>query len=185
MSRFAPPPPPFDGVPADGAPADGARSGAALDVFVATVRDECCSGRLRRRLLAAEPCDAHLRQVFLAAGGRRLLWHFRAANTVAVVDALRRSNATPAGLWSGTARALGANPTAMVEHGTTSPADGDGHPPPELCLLTHRVEPAGTLICAGRIVLSFYRAPDVESVRLAQRHAGVPAERIWGLQRLG
>ncbi len=159
-----------------------------MDLFVATESTRPVDVHSALELgwrLRAGLRDPGLQQVFLAACGRWLLWHFHGADPGAVVAALHRLEVVPVGLWSGTARSLrGSAASVVVEHDEAAPA-ATACVLPELCLATHRVEPAGALESAdGRLVLSFYRAPDTESVRVAQRHASLPAGRVRGLRRL-
>jgi hypothetical protein len=37
----------------------------------------------------------------------------------------------------------------------------------------------------GRRMLCLYEAPDVESVRFANRQAGLPFDRVWGARAIG
>jgi hypothetical protein len=54
------------------------------------------------------------------------------------------------------------------------------------CLEQHRVEWARSFLSNdGRRMLCLYRAPDVESVRLAQREAGLPVDALWAFERIG
>ena len=51
------------------------------------------------------------------------------------------------------------------------------------CLETHRVRFARTFFAADHTrMLCLYQAPDAESVRLAQRQAGMPVEAVWGFR---
>jgi hypothetical protein len=53
------------------------------------------------------------------------------------------------------------------------------------CLDTHRVRFVRTFFARDRRrMICLYRAPDAESVRLAQREAGMPVERVWAVKRL-
>jgi len=53
------------------------------------------------------------------------------------------------------------------------------------CLETHRVRFVRTFFARDRKrMLCLYRAPDAESVRIAQREARMPVERVWGVSRL-
>jgi hypothetical protein len=181
MARSAPPPQPCDGP-----------HGGGADVFAATVASRLADdGRLRhlRQGLTRHLGDAgfRLEEMFLAGGGRCLLWYFRRAGRDTVSAALRQVGVAPIRLWSGTMCSLDPAATAIVDHAeNAAPAPGAiPEPLHQLCRLTHRIEPAGALVTAdGRVALSFYRAPDLESVRLAQHHASIPAGRAWGLQRL-
>jgi hypothetical protein len=58
-------------------------------------------------------------------------------------------------------------------------AKGDG----AACLRDHRVRCVRVFFSIDRRrVLSLYRAPDAESVRIALREAKVPAERVWAVR---
>jgi len=53
------------------------------------------------------------------------------------------------------------------------------------CLETHRVRFVRTFFAKDRKrMLCVYQAPDAESVRIAQREARMPVERVWAVSRL-
>ncbi len=53
------------------------------------------------------------------------------------------------------------------------------------CLQTHRVTFVQTLFSRDRKrMLCLYEAPDAESVRVAERKAGVPFDRAWACERI-
>ncbi|KPJ80351.1 MAG: hypothetical protein AMJ58_08895 [Gammaproteobacteria bacterium SG8_30] len=52
------------------------------------------------------------------------------------------------------------------------------------CLENHRVRFVRTYFSADRRrMMCLYRAPDAESVRIAQREAGMPVERVWSFRQ--
>jgi hypothetical protein len=56
----------------------------------------------------------------------------------------------------------------------------------EWCLDMHRVEASHSFVSAdGRRVVCTYRAPDVESVRVANRKAELPVDRMWAASVFG
>jgi hypothetical protein len=93
----------------------------------------------------------------------------------------QRRPATPAG----------ASPaaTVVVTRSFTKPVDLEAIQAIEdagrHCLDTHRVTFLRTFFSNHRLrMVCLYRAPDAESVRLAQHQAGMPVERVWTCQPL-
>ncbi|OFZ96716.1 MAG: hypothetical protein A3H35_07925 [Betaproteobacteria bacterium RIFCSPLOWO2_02_FULL_62_17] len=51
------------------------------------------------------------------------------------------------------------------------------------CLVTPRVQRVRTYLSANRRrMISLYKAPDAESVRLALQAVNIPVERVWAFQ---
>ncbi|MFY0990642.1 nickel-binding protein [Halomonas sp. C05BenzN] len=130
----------------------------------------------------------------LAKDGHRLVCHFRAPDAEAARTGLRRAGADIRSLWTGTvhdapgleaADPLRAN--VLVERSFTQPVALEAIQRLEdagsACLQNHRVRFVRTFFSQdGRRMICLYHAPDAESVRLAQRQAGMPLERAWSCQ---
>lgn len=129
----------------------------------------------------------------LSADCRTLLCHFRGPDAESVRIGLRQIDADVRRLWSGTehlAPGLDGSRSAnvVVTRRFAEPVQltdiqaiedaGAG------CLQTHRVEFERTFFSADRRrMVCLYRAPDAESVRMAQREAGMPLESVWAFDR--
>jgi hypothetical protein len=136
------------------------------------------------------------RMSFLSMSGQQMVCWFNGPDAESVRIALRQVGADTRRLWSGRVSDApgldadsfsGAN--VMVERAFDHPVGvaeiqaledaGAG------CLQTHRVRFLRTFSALdGRRMLCLYRAPDAESVRLAQHQAGVPLERVWSFRRI-
>ena len=130
-------------------------------------------------------------QSFLAAGGRRLICWLSAADAESVRLALRQSGVGPHRVWQTTVHDA-ADPGAphwsqanvAVERVWEDPVllddiqaieDAGAH-----CLQTWNVRFSRTFFSRdGTRMVCLYEAPDAESVRMAQRQAGMPFDRIW------
>jgi hypothetical protein len=130
------------------------------------------------------------RESLLSADGRDLVCHFSAPDAESVRVALRQAGSPPADAWAATVHdAPGADAATRVQANVlvsrrfavpTSLADvqaledaGAG------CLQTHRVCFVATFVSNDlRRMLCLYAAPDAESVRIAQREAGMPVEHV-------
>jgi hypothetical protein len=150
--------------------------------------------------LAAQGCfDLHRiawQGSLLARDGRRLLCHFQAPDLESARLGLRRAGADVGSLWAGTLHdAPGLEPadlagaTVVVERRFAAPVNVAAIQALEdagaACLQHHRVRFLRTLCAADRCRMHcLYRAPDAESVRLAQHQAGMPVTRIWACQRI-
>ena len=127
----------------------------------------------------------------LASGGHRMFCHFRAADAESVRIALRTADADISRLWPGTvhdAPGLGAadikGGNVLVERSFGEAVaiddiqaieDSGAH-----CLEEHRVTFLRTYFSNDhKRMICLYRAPDAESVRLAQRQANMPLDRVW------
>lgn len=127
----------------------------------------------------------------LARDGRRLVCHFRAPDTESARIGLRQAGAEVARLWGGTLHdAPGEDPATanvLVERAFAAPVTLAAIQALEdagsACLQNHRVRFVRTCFALDhRRMLCLYRAPDAESVRLAQRLAGMPLERAWAFR---
>ena len=129
----------------------------------------------------------------LGRDGRRLVCEFEAPDAESVRVGLRQLGVEVDCVWSATIHvppAAPATPTAgagervVVERAFDAPADFDAlHAIEERgawCLQLHRVRFVQTFFSLDhRHMICLYDAPDAESVRLAERTAGMPFERVW------
>jgi hypothetical protein len=132
----------------------------------------------------------------LSSDGRELLCHFRAPDAESVRIALRQSGSPPGNVWPCSAQdAPGvqggdlAATNVVVVHGFDTPADFGARQVLEDvdmgCFQLHRVRLLRSYLSNDRLrMVCLYQAPDAESVRIAQRRAGLPADRAWAVQRL-
>jgi hypothetical protein len=136
------------------------------------------------------------RMSFLSLCGRQMVCWFSGPDAESVRIALRHAGADIRRLWPGTvhdapgldARACN-DANVLVERSFQRPTSLDEIQALEDagagCLQTHRVRFARTFASLdGQRMLCLYQAPDAESVRLAQRQAGVPLDRAWSFQRI-
>lgn len=129
----------------------------------------------------------------LSADGRRLVCWFRAPDAESTRLALRKAGSREAAPWSGTVHdAPGDAPppsaaNVAVERSFTAPValaeiqareDAGAH-----CLETRNVRFVRTFFSRDRRrMVCLYRAPDAESVREAQRAAGMPLDAAWSFR---
>lgn len=143
--------------------------------------------------LVAHRCD--WRGSLLSADGHELVCHFSAPDLESVRIAMHDAGSPRGSVWAGTIHdAPGLTDAALTQANVlvtrrfAEPAvfaeiqaleeAGAG------CLDTHRVCFVRTYFSADRRrMICLYRAPDAESVRIAQREAGMPVERVWAFQR--
>jgi hypothetical protein len=123
---------------------------------------------------------------FLSHDGRTMVCHFSAVDIESARLALRDPDVDLSRFWSGTVH-HGARPDApnvVVERSFAAPvrfediaAIGLGKP---WCFETHGVSHTHSFFSLdGKRMLCFYRAPDAEAVRLAQREAAMPIDAVW------
>jgi hypothetical protein len=129
---------------------------------------------------------------FLAAGGALMVCWFKAADAESARLALRTLGADLRRLWIGTVHDAPEPPVpnVLVERSFDLPVAIETIQAAEdasaWCLDAHRVRFARTFFASDRQrMLCLYAAPDAESVRLAQREAGMPVDAIWSFERLG
>jgi hypothetical protein len=129
---------------------------------------------------------------YLAEDGRRLLCWFAAPDAESARNALRQVDADITHLWPGTVHEVAdpVPPNVVVERRFAQPVTLEEIQAVEDaaagCLETHRVRFARTFFSRDRKrMLCLYAAPDAESVRLAQRQAQMPVERVWAFRRIG
>lgn len=125
-------------------------------------------------------------QSFLADDGHKLLCHFEAPDTEAIRMVLRQSGSDAKAVWSGTVHdapvddsinvvveRLFDQPVTVGELQTIEDAGA-------WCLEMHRVTFIRTFFsCDNKRMICLYKAPDAESVRLAQRQAKMPVDKVW------
>lgn len=142
--------------------------------------------------LARHRCDWH--GSLLSADRRDLVCHFSAPDTESVRIALRQAGSPCTAAWAGTIHDAPGLTAADLEKANVlvarrfeEPVDiaaiqaledaGQG------CLDTHRVRFVQSFFSRDRKrMLCLYAAPDAESVRIAQREAQMPVERVWSFQ---
>lgn len=131
----------------------------------------------------------------MSTDGRRLVCHFHAPDAESARIALRQLGVDLSVMWAGTvhdapgvtaSEVTGANvavtrcfeaPVALDEIQATE--DGASH-----CLETHRVHFVRSCFSTDRRrMICLYRAPDAESVRMAQREAQMPVDSVWAFRR--
>jgi hypothetical protein len=134
--------------------------------------------------------DSHrVRFVFslFARDRKRMVCLYQAPDAEAVRAAQRTLAMPVASVWAATAlmpdRALGAE-AIVVERAVPSPITIDQVRAMEQasawCFEAHRVEPLQTYLSADHMkALCVFRAPDAESVRLANREAALPVASVW------
>lgn len=171
-----------------------------IDAFLERRFDPPIDSALVRSLsMAAQGCfDLHRiawQASLLARDGRRLFCHFRAPDLESARIGLRQAGADIRSLWVGTVHdapgldAAGlAAANVLVERRFAAPVSVAAIQALEnagvACLENHRVRFLRTLCSRDqRRMVCLYRAPDAESVRLAQRQAGMPLERVWAFER--
>jgi len=143
--------------------------------------------------LALRRCD--WKGSLLSTDGRDLLCHFCAPDAESVRIALTQAGSPRGSVWTGTIHdAPGftaadlARTNVLVSRRFDGPADfgeiqaledaGKG------CLETHRVRFVRTCFSTDRTrMMCLYQAPDAESVRIAQREAGMPVDRVWAFRQ--
>jgi hypothetical protein len=130
----------------------------------------------------------------LAADGRQMICRFNGPDAESVRIALRDANTDIGALWAGTVHdAPGLNradldaANVVVTRAFDKPVTLEKIQSIEdagaWCLETHSVKFVRTFFSINcKRMVCIYRAPDAESVRLAQRQAGMPVDRVWGFR---
>jgi len=131
---------------------------------------------------------------FLAADGYRMVCWFRSPDMESARIALRQSNADMRVLWRGTVHdkpgldegelaAANVLVERRFDEGVTLQQIQDIEDAGIWCLETRDVHFVRTFFALDRKrMICLYRAPDAESVRLAQRQAGVPFNDAWSFR---
>ena len=140
---------------------------------------------------------ANLQRSYIAGDRRRMVCIFDAPDAESVRDANRRAEALFDSAWTAkqydapdeAEGAAGEGETVVVERRFDHPAlieelqaiEDSG----AWCLDEHGVRFLHTYLSLdGTRMVCVYRAPDAESVRLAQRQIGLPVERAWSTVRV-
>ena len=133
-------------------------------------------------------------QSFLASGGQRMLCWYSAPDAESARLALQELGSDTISVWAGRIHdAPGADAplpdeaNVVVERNWDEPVSLEEIQAIEdagaWCLDTHRVTFVRTFFSYDRKhMICLYRAPDAESVRLAQREAEMPVDRVWAFQ---
>lgn len=133
---------------------------------------------------------------FFATDQRRMVCHFQAPDTESARRALRQVGADVSRLWAGTVHDAPTvspgermDPNILVERSFSDPVTVGQIQAREdagaACLQNHRVRFVRTYFSSdGLRMLCVYRAPDAESVRMAQRQAAMPLDRVWAFRTL-
>ena len=125
----------------------------------------------------------------LADDGNRLVCHFKAPDTESVRMVAKDQRAQGKIAWAGmvhdTSRAGQAN--VVVERRFDEPVTVESVQAIEdagaWCMELHQATFLRTFFSIDcKRMICLYRAPDAESVRLAQRQAKMPVERVWSCQ---
>jgi hypothetical protein len=150
---------------------------------------------VQESLLVAKGCfDLHgvdRQESFLSTDGRQMICRFSSPDTESVRTALRQADANFDAMWSGTvhdAPGLSSNDldaaNVLVARAFFQPVALEEIQAIEdkgaWCLDAHNVKFIRTFFSVDRTrMICLYKAPDAESVRLAQRQAMMPVEDVW------
>ena len=127
----------------------------------------------------------------LSSDQRELFCHFQGPDAESVRLASRQAGGPPARVWPclvqdavGVTEADLMRANVIVGHGFETPAEfGERELMVEVdmgCFKLHRVRLLRSYLSLDRLrMFSLYEAPDAESVRIAQRQAGLPPDRVW------
>jgi hypothetical protein len=127
----------------------------------------------------------------LSTDGANLVCWFQGGDAESARNALRQADADIRMLWPGTIHhgpdARGGLPNVLVKRRFPDPVRLEDIQAIEdagaWCLETHQVQFVCTFFSFDRRrMICLYRAPDAESVRLAQRQAGMPLDEVWAFQ---
>lgn len=126
---------------------------------------------------------------FLSLDRRELVCHFKARDAESVRLAMQQAGARRGLAWSGTMQTAAGSPESLdgcvlVCRSASDPAcfDAAGAAGSDegQCLFIHRVVLLRSYVSNDRRrMIGVYRAPDVESVRLALRDERMPFESVW------
>jgi hypothetical protein len=123
---------------------------------------------------------------FLSTDGARMVCWFEAPDAESIRSALDKGGADTRRLWIGTVHDGPAPvvPNVLVERSFDEPVRVEDIQAIEdakaWCLQAHRVKFARTFFAHDRKrMLCLYQGPDAESVRVAQRSAGMPMDTVW------
>jgi hypothetical protein len=132
----------------------------------------------------------------LSSDGKELLCHFRAPDAESLRIAMRQAGEPPGRAWAcsvqdapGLQDADLAATNVVVAHRFDTPADvGARQVEDDVdmgCFQLHRVRLLRSYLSNDRLrMVCLYQATDAESVRIAQRRAGLPPDRVWAVRRV-
>lgn len=132
----------------------------------------------------------------LSTDGQRSICRFHCADAESLRVALRQVGANVHAIWPGTIHVSPvATPTAQMEANVIVTRRFSGPVTLESvqaiedagawCLDAHKVHFLRTFFARDRTrMICLYHAPDAESVRLAQRQAGMPVDEVWSFNRV-
>jgi hypothetical protein len=144
--------------------------------------------------LARHHCDWN--DSLLSADRRELVCHFSAPDAESVRIALRQVGSHCTAAWSGTVHDAPDFTDDDLDRANVLVARRFGEPVDietiqaledagQGCLDLHRVRFVRTYFSRDRKrMICLYEAPDAESVRIAQREAQMPVDRVWSFRRL-
>ena len=142
--------------------------------------------------LATHRCAWH--GSLLSADGHELVCHFSAPDAESIRIALHEAGSPRGRVWACTVHDApgAAGPGQLAGNVLVSRSFGEPVHLAEIqaiedagagCLETHRVRFVRSYFSVDRKrMLCLYRAPDAESVRIAQREAGMPLDRVWAVR---
>ncbi len=129
---------------------------------------------------------ANWHESYLAENGERLVCWFQAPDSESIRQLSRGDGSLQRSAWNGTVHEGPADGLAdvVVERSFDQPASMEELQAREdaaaWCMEQHRVTFVRSLFSSDRRrMVCLYRAPDAESVRLAQAQAGMPVDRVW------
>lgn len=171
------------------------------DVFVLNRYEDACTEEILRQIVEGTAGCYSLygvewRESFLSMDGRRLVCRFDAPDAEAARLAFDKEDSAQRVLWAGTihtAPGAAASPdleaNVLVERSFAEPREPSALQEIEdssaWCLEAHGVEAVRSFSSLDRRhMICLYRAPDAESVRLAQRQARMPLEDVWSFRHL-
>lgn len=155
------------------------------------------------RVMATTPHDCFAlyrvawRGSMLSADGRDLVCHFSAPDAESARVALQQDGVDVTGLWPGTIHDGPGVSGDEIPSGNVAVTRRFDEPVAfariqaleegaAACLELHRVRFLRSFFSSDRRrMICVYRAPDAESVRLAQRDAKMPVEKVWSFRRYG
>jgi len=129
---------------------------------------------------------AQWQESFLAEDGSCLVCRFQAPDSESIRMMSRGDGAVEKRVWAGSVHDTEDDglATVVVERSFNEPASMDELQSREdaaaSCLELHRVSFIRSIFSADKKkMVCLYRAPDAESVRLAQEQADMPVDRVW------
>lgn len=155
---------------------------------------------MQRLLASTEDCQRMHRVTWrgsaLSADQRDMFCHFQGPDAESVRLASRMAGGPPARVWpcriqdaAGITEVDLARTNVLVGHVFEEPGKFGEREVMEAvdmgCFKLHRVRMLRSYLSLdGLRMVSLYEAPDAESVRVAQRQAGLPPDRVWAVTRM-